>query len=187
MVAINQKAPDFNLKAFQENVIKRIKLSDLKGKWVILFFYPADFSFICPKELAELANKYDELKKMGVEVLSISTDKEFSHKAWHDSSSVVKKIRYPMLSDPTGGVCRAYETYVYEEGLSVRATFIIDPDGIIKVFEMQDNDIGRNIEELMRKLKAAKFVREHPGELASVNWFYGEESLKPITDLIGKI
>ena len=162
-------------------------MSDYRGKWLVLFFYPADFTFVCPTELGELADNYAALQKMNVEVLSISTDTEYVHKAWHDSSETIKKIKFPMLADPTGKICKAYGTYIYEEGLSSRGTFIIDPDGIIKIIEFHDDKIGRSVEELMRKIKAAQFVRANPGLACPASWREGKEALKPGIDLVGKI
>lgn len=184
---INAEAPKFEAQAFHENQIKTVKLDDYKGKWVVLFFYPADFTFICPTELGEMANSYEELKQLGVEVLSVSTDTAFVHKAWCDSSETIKKIRFPMVADPNGEICRNYGTYIAEEGLSLRGTFIVDPDGVLKAFELHDNSIGRSSKELVRKIKAAQFVREHGGEVCPANWEPGKETLKPGLDLVGKI
>ena len=184
---INERAPDFELKAFHENKIKKIDLFNYRDKWVVLFFYPADFSFICPTELGEIANKYEYLKKIGVEVLSISTDTEFSHKAWHETSESIKKIKFPMLADPTGKVSKQYGTYLEEEGVSVRATFIINPEGIIKTFEMHENTIGRSTDELIRKIKALQFLEKNKGLLCPVNWDEGKEALKPDVEIIGKL
>ncbi|MEM3030722.1 MAG: redoxin domain-containing protein [Candidatus Micrarchaeia archaeon] len=175
------------MKAFHLTKEKNIKLSGYRGKWVVLIFYPADFTFICPTELEEAAHYYDEFKKLGAEVLSISTDTVFVHKAWHDTSPAIKKVRFPMLADPGGRVCREYGTYIEEEGISVRATFIIDPDGVIKSFEMHSNAIGRNTEEILRKLQAARYVREHKGEVCPVSWRPGQKTLKPGLELVGKI
>ena len=186
-VRINQEAPDFEAKAYHEDKIKEIKLSQYKGKWVVLFFYPADFTFVCPTELEDLATNYKILQDLGVEVLSVSTDTEFVHKAWHDNSEAIKKIQYPMVADPTGKICKSYGTYIRDEGMSLRATFIIDSDGIIKSFEMNDNSIGRGTQELIRKIKAAQFVRAHGGEVCPVNWEEGNATLKPGLDLVGKI
>ncbi|HLC71457.1 MAG TPA: redoxin domain-containing protein [Candidatus Nanoarchaeia archaeon] len=184
---INSAAPAFDTKAFHEGQTKTIKLSAYKGQWVVLAFYPADFTFICPTELADFADHYDEFKKLNAEVLSVSTDTVFVHKAWHDNSPSIKKIQFPMLADPTGDICKAYGTYIRAEGLSLRATFIIDPDGVLKWFEMHDNSIGRNTKEILRKLKAAQFVREHGGEVCPVNWEPGGKTLRPGLDLVGKI
>ncbi len=187
MVQINESAPEFVENAFISEDIKKISLSDFSGKWVILFFYPANFTFICPTELGELADKYEEFKSLGAEIISISTDTAFVHKAWHDSSPQVKKINYPMLADPTHKVCIDYGTYIEEEGISLRATFLIDPDGIIKAFEFHNNDIGRSSEELLRKLQAAKFVMENSGNVCPMNWKPGSKTIKPSTELIGKL
>ncbi|MFA4952748.1 MAG: redoxin domain-containing protein [Candidatus Pacearchaeota archaeon] len=184
---INKKAPDIELRAFHEGKIKKIDLFDYRGKWVVLFFYPADFSFICPTELSELAENYELLKKMNVEVLSISTDTEFAHKAWHETSEIIKKVKFPMLADPTGRISKIYGTYIEEEGLSVRATFIIDPEGVIKAYEFHNNDIGRSIEELIRKIQAAQFVKDNKGFVCPMNWKPGKEALKPELNIIEKI
>ena len=187
MIRINDEAPDFEVKAFHENKVKNVKLSDYRGKWVVLFFYPADFTFVCPTELGDIADNYDKLKQLGAEVLSVSTDTEFVHKAWYDNSETIKKIKFPMLADPTGKVCRAYGTYIKQEGLSLRGTFIIDPEGVLKAYELHDNSIGRSSGELIRKIEAAKFVKEHGGEVCPANWKSGKETLKPGLDLVGKI
>lgn len=184
---IGKKIEDFELDAYHEDKIKKIKLSDYKGKWFILIFYPADFTFVCPTELEEAAELYPEFKKLEAEILSVSTDTAFAHKAWHDVSKAIQKIKYPMLADPTGKLCRALGTYIQEEGLSLRGSFIIDPNGIIKAYEIHDNSIGRNTKELLRKLQAAKFVSEHKGQVCPANWTPGQKTLKPGLNLIGKI
>ncbi len=184
---INAKAPAFEAKALQNDEIKTVRLADYNGKWMVLFFYPADFTFICPTELGELADNYGEFKKLNTEVLSVSTDTVFTHKAWHDSSPTIKKIKFPMVADPTGQICRNYGTYIADEGLSLRGTFIIDPDGILKAFELHDNSIGRSTKELIRKIKAAQFVREHGGEVCPASWEPGKSTLKPGLNLVGKI
>jgi len=186
MVSINELAPDFVADAYIDGEIKKIKLSDYRGKWVVLFFYPADFTFVCPTELGELADNYEKLKQLGAEVLSVSVDTAFVHKAWHDNSPTIKKIKFPMVADPTRKICIDYSTLIKEEGLSIRATFIIDPEGKIKAFEFHDNSIGRSVEETIRKIEAAKFVREH-GEVCPASWKPGSKTLKPSLDLVGKI
>lgn len=187
MIKINEKIQDFELEAFYNGDIKKIKLSDYKGKWLVLLFYPADFTFVCPTELEEAANFYEEFKKENAEILSVSTDTAFVHKAWHDQSPAIKKIQFPMVADPTGKLCRYFGTYIEQEGLSLRATFIIDPEQKIKAFEMHDNSIGRSIKEILRKLKASKYVEEHKGQVCPASWEPGRETLKPGVDLIGKI
>jgi NADH-dependent peroxiredoxin subunit C len=187
MVKINDKAPSFVEDAFYQNDIKKINLEDYRGKWVVMFFYPADFTFVCPTELGELADYYGQLQNMGVEVLSVSTDTAFVHKAWHDSSEKIKKINFPMLADPTGRVSKAYGTYISDEGLSLRGTFIIDPDGVVKAKELHDNSIGRSAKELIRKIQAAQFVRNNGGQVCPASWMPGLETLTPGVDLVGKI
>ncbi len=184
---INKPAPLFAAQAFQNNEFKQVRLEQFRGKWVILFFYPADFTFICPTELGDVADHYAEFQKMGAEVLSVSTDTHFVHKAWFDNSQTIAKIKFPMVADPTGNICKSYGTYIAEEGLSLRGTFIIDPDGILKAYEIHDNSIGRSSQELLRKLKAAQYVREHGGEVCPANWQPGTQTLRPGLNLVGKI
>ena len=187
MVNINDLAHEFTEDSYVNKDIKKISLNDYKGKWVILFFYPADFTFVCPTELGELADKYEEIKKLGGEVISVSVDTAFVHKTWHDHSPTIKKIKFPMLADPTRRVCCAYNTLIENEGVSLRATFLIDPEGVIKTIEMHDNSIGRNVNEIIRKIEAAKYVAEHGGEVCPMNWQPGDKTLKPGIDLVGKI
>lgn len=151
---INEQAPEFTTEAFHKDNITEVSLADFKGKWVVMLFYPADFTFICPTELGEFADNYAKLKEMGAEVLSVSTDTVFVYKVWYDSSETIKKIQYPMLSDPTGNICRDYGIYIDEEGLSLRATFIIDPDGKVKNVDIYDNLIGWSVGEVICKLQA---------------------------------
>lgn len=187
MVKIGQKVNDFELDSFQNNRFKKVKLSDYKGKWVVLLFYPADFTFVCPTELSEAADYYKKFQKEEAEVLSISTDTVFVHKAWHDNSPSIKKVEYPMLADPTGKVCREFGTYIEEEGLSLRGTFIIDPHGVLKCMDIHDNSIGRSSAEILRKLQATRFVAEHKGEACPASWKPGEKTLTPGIKLVGKI
>jgi len=192
MIKINQKISDleianFELEAFQNEEIKKLKLSNYKGQWLVLIFYPADFTFICPTELEEAANYYEEFKKLGAEILSVSTDTVFVHKAWHDDSPAIKKIKFPMVADPAGKLCREFGTYIEEEGVSLRGSFIIDNESVLKAYEIHDNSIGRSAKELLRKLQAAIFVKEHKGEVCPAGWRPGEKTLKPGLNLIGKI
>ncbi len=187
MIHINQDAPAFTEDAFIVDNIQKISLADYKGKWVILFFYPADFTFVCPTELSDLADRYEELKSLNCEVISVSTDTAYVHKAWHDSTPTIKKITFPMLADPTHRVCKAYGTLIEDEGVPLRATILIDPQGKIKAFEYHDNSIGRNGEELLRKLHAAQFVSQNGGEVCPMNWKPGAKTLTPGLDLVGKI
>ena len=187
MMKIGQKVSDFEVDAYHNDDVKKLKISDCKGKWLVLFFYPADFTFICPTELEEAANYYEEFKKAGAEIWSVSTDTVYVHKAWHDVSPAIKKIKFPMVADPTGKLCREYGTYIEDAGLSWRGTFIIDPDGVLKAFEIHDNSIGRSAKEILRKVQAAKFVRENKGEVCPASWEPGKKTLKPGLDLVGKI
>lgn len=187
MVKIGNKVQDVELKAYHNDDIKTIKFSDYKGKWVVLLFYPADFTFICPTELEEAANLYADFQKAGAEILSVSTDTVYTHKAWHDVSPAIKKIKFPMVADPTGNLCREFGTYIDDAGLSLRGSFIIDPDGILKCADIHDNSIGRSGTEILRKVQAAKFVRENKGEVCPANWKPGSKTLKPGLDLVGKI
>jgi peroxiredoxin (alkyl hydroperoxide reductase subunit C) len=187
MVQIGDVIDDFMAEAYQDNKIKKIKLSDYKGKWVVLLFYPADFTFICPTELEEAEELYPQFKKEDAEILSVSTDTVYVHKAWHDHSKAISKITYPMLADPSGRICRQFGTYIADEGTSLRGSFIIDPDGVLKAMDIHDNSIGRSSEEILRKLQASKFVRESDGEVCPANWKPGGKTLKPGLNLVGKI
>lgn len=184
---INTKLPDFKLQAYHKDAFKTVTQKDLNGKWSIFFFYPADFTFVCPTELGDMADKYPEFQKMGVEVYSVSTDTHFTHKAWHDASETIKKINYPMLADPTGHLTRAMGVHIEEEGLAYRGTFLVDPEGRIKLAEVNDNGIGRNADELLRKVQAAQFIAAHPNEVCPAKWKPGAETLKPGLNLVGKI
>ena len=187
MIKIGQKINDCEFQVYQNEEFKKVKLADYLGKWLILFFYPADFTFICPTELEETAGYYDEFKKNNAEVISVSTDTVFVHKAWHDNSPAIKKIKFPMAADPTGKLCREFGTYIEEEGLSLRGSFIINPEGILKACEIHDNSIGRSAKELLRKLQAAKFVSENKGLVCPASWEPGKQTLKPGLDLVGKL
>ena len=187
MVKVGQKITDAEFQAFHSNDIKKMKFSDFKGKWLVLIFYPADFTFICPTELEEAASLYEDFKKEGAEVLSVSTDTVFVHKAWQDASAAIKKIKFPMLADPSGKICRQFGTLIEEAGLSLRGTFIIDPDGVLKAADIHDNSIGRSAKEILRRVQAAKFVRENKGEVCPASWEPGKKTLKPGLDLVGKI
>lgn len=187
---VGKKAPDFIAKIFHQNKFKDIKLSSLKGRWVVLAFYPGDFTFVCPTELSRFADLYSDFKKSDAEVLSVSTDSEHVHKAWWDNSESIKKIQYPMIADTSGKISKMYGVYINEgidEGRALRATFIIDPDGIVRSADIHDNSIGRSVKEVLRKLGAAKYVREHGGEVCPVEWEVGQKTLKPGIGLVGKI
>ncbi|MCI6549984.1 MAG: alkyl hydroperoxide reductase subunit C [Prevotella sp.] len=184
---INAKVPEFKVQAYQNDSFKTVSDEDVKGKWAIFFFYPADFTFVCPTELEDLNDHYEQLKAMDVEVFSVSTDTHFVHKAWHDASESIRKIRYTMLADPTGTLCRGFGVYKEDEGVAYRGTFLVNPEGQIKVAEIHDNNIGRNVDELVRKVEAAQFVATHQGEVCPARWKKGAKTLKPGIDLVGKL
>ena len=187
MIQINKKVPEFTAKAYYNDEEVEVKISDFRGKWLVMIFYPADFTFICPTELEEAAEYYSEFKKLDAEIISISTDKVETHKAWHDTSPAIKKVEYPMLADPTGKISREFGVYIEDEGMALRGTFIIDPKGILKTMEVHENSIGRSTAELLRKLKAAIFVSKHPGKVCPASWDEGGNTLKPGLNLVGKI
>ncbi len=187
MSLINTEIQPFKATAYHNGKFVDVTEATLKGHWSVVVFYPADFTFVCPTELEDLADHYDEFKKLGVEVYSVSTDTHFSHKAWHDTSEAIGKVRYVMIGDPTGKITRAFDVMIEEEGLALRGTFLIDPEGRIKLCEIHDNGIGRDASELLRKVKAAQYVASHPGEVCPAKWKEGEKTLKPSLDLVGKI
>jgi peroxiredoxin (alkyl hydroperoxide reductase subunit C) len=187
MSLINTEVKPFRATAYHEGAFVDVTDEDLRGKWSVVFFYPADFTFVCPTELGDLADKYDELQAAGVEVYSVSTDTHFTHKAWHDTSDTIAKLRFPMVGDPTGTISRNFEVLIEDVGLADRGTFVIDPEGRIQIIEINAGPIGRNAEELVRKVKAAQYVAAHPNEVCPANWEEGEDTLAPSLDLVGKI
>ncbi len=184
---INSQVPEFSVQAFHNGQFVTVSNKDIEGKWAIFFFYPADFTFVCPTELVDMADKYEQFKAMGVEVYSVSTDSHFVHKAWHDASESIRKIKYPMLADPTGLLSRAFGVMIEDAGMAYRGTFVVNPEGKIKIAEIQDNGIGRNADELMRKVEAAQFIAANPNEVCPAKWKKGATTLKPSIDLVGKI
>lgn len=178
---------DVSFDVFHNGEQKKLSFKELRGNFSVLFFYPADFTFVCPTELEELANLKNEFEKEKIQIVSMSRDTVFVHKAWHDQSAAVGKIEFPMGSDPTGRVSELFGVNIFEEGMTLRGTFIIDPDGIIRAMEVHDNSIGRSAQELLRKIRAGKFVREHGGNVCPASWEPGKETLKPGMDLVGKI
>ena len=187
MVKLNQTAPEFKAMAFTNNDFKEISLSDYKGKFIVLFFYPADFTFVCPTELEDMAENYDKLKEMNCEVLSVSTDTHFVHKAWFDESPKIGKIKFPMLGDSDHNISSLYDVLREQGGVSDRASIVIDPEGIIKAIEITDEPIGRNAEELVRKIEALNFARKNPDLACPAKWTKGKDTLKPGIDLVGKL
>ena len=187
MAIINSKVKPFKAEAYHNGKFITVTDTDLQGKWSIFFFYPADFTFVCPTELGDMADLYPEFQKLGVEVYSVSTDTHFTHKAWHDASDTIKKIAYPMIGDPTGAITRGFDVMIEEEGLALRGTFVINPEGVIKTMEVHSNEIARDVSETLRKLKAAQFTAAHPNEVCPAKWKEGEKTLTPSLDLVGKI
>ncbi|MBP2233280.1 peroxiredoxin (alkyl hydroperoxide reductase subunit C) [Azospirillum agricola] len=187
MSLINTEIKPFKATAFKNGKFIDVSDADLKGKWSVVFFYPADFTFVCPTELEDLANNYGEFQKLGVEIYSVSTDTHFSHKAWHDTSPAIGKIEYTMVGDPTGTITRNFEVMIEEVGLADRGTFVVDPAGKIQIVEITAGGIGRDALELLRKVKAAQYVASHPGEVCPAKWQEGEKTLAPSLDLVGKI
>lgn len=187
MSLINTEVKPFKATAYHDGKFVPVSDADLRGKWSVVFFYPADFTFVCPTELEDLADHYPDFRKLGVEVYSVSTDTHFCHKAWHDSSQSIGKILYPMVGDPTGVISRNFEVMIEDAGLADRGTFVIDPEGKIQIVEINAGGIGRSASELLRKVKAAQYVAAHPGEVCPAKWQEGEKTLAPSLDLVGKI
>ena len=187
MALINTAIKPFKATAFKDGEFVDVSSEDIKGKWAVFVFYPADFTFVCPTELGDIADKYEELQSRGGEVFSVSTDTHFTHKAWHDSSPAIGKIKYAMLGDQSGTITNNFEVMRPGVGLADRATFLVDPDGIIQFMEITSEGVGRNATELLRKTKAAQYVRNNPGEVCPAKWEEGETTLAPSLDLVGKI
>ncbi|MBR7070034.1 MAG: peroxiredoxin [Oxalobacter sp.] len=187
MALINTTIKPFKAEAYRNGEFITVTDADLKGKWSVVFFYPADFTFVCPTELGDLADNYAEFQKLGVEIYSVSTDTHFVHKAWADASDTIKKIQYTMIGDPTGTITRNFDVMIEEAGQALRGTFVINPEGEIKICEIHDLGIGRSATELLRKIQAAQYVATHDGEVCPASWQPGSETLAPSLDLIGKI
>ncbi|AST90848.1 MULTISPECIES: alkyl hydroperoxide reductase subunit C [Sutcliffiella] len=187
MSLIGKEVLPFTAQAYHNGDFVTVSDENLKGQWSIFCFYPADFTFVCPTELEDLQNQYAELKSLGVEVYSVSTDTHFTHKAWHDHSETINKIEYVMIGDPSQKISRNFEVLNEEEGLADRGTFIIDPDGVIQTVEINAGGIGRDASTLVNKVKAAQYVRNNPGEVCPAKWQEGSETLTPSLDLVGKI
>ena len=186
MSLIGKEIEFFEANAYHQGEFIEVSSEDFKGKWNVVCFYPADFTFVCPTELEDLQNEYKTLKQLGAEVYSVSTDTHFTHKAWHDHSTAIGKIEYIMIGDPSHKISTIFDV-LGEDGLANRGTFIIDPDGVVQALEINADGIGRDASTLVDKIKAAKYVRENPGEVCPAKWKEGAETLKPSLDLVGKI
>lgn len=187
MSIINTNVPSFKVSAFHNGEFIEVTEASLRGKWNVFIFMPAAFTFNCPTEVEDAADNYSEFKKANSEVYIITTDTHFAHKVWHETSPAVGKSQFPLIGDPTHALTRAFGVHIEEEGLALRGTFVINPEGVIKTAEIHDNAIARDVKETLRKLKAAQFVAEHPGQVCPAKWKEGEKTLTPSLDLVGKI
>lgn len=187
MSLINKEVADFRVQAFHENAFRTVTRADILGKWSVFFFYPADFTFVCPTELEDLAGKYEEFKATGCEIYSVSCDTHYVHKAWKDASRTIQKIRFPMLGDPTGALARDFEVMDEAAGMAGRGSFIVNPEGRIVAYEVTSGSVGRNADELLRRVQACQFVAEHGDQVCPAKWKPGAATLKPSLDLVGLI
>ncbi|MGJ8514269.1 alkyl hydroperoxide reductase subunit C [Carnimonas bestiolae] len=187
MSLLNTEIKPFTATAYHQGEFVDVSEETLKGKWAVVFFYPADFTFVCPTELEDLADIYDQFQALDVEIYGVSTDKHFTHKAWHDTSEAIGKINYPMIGDPTAQISRNFDVYIEEAGVAERGTFLINPEGVIKAVEISDEGVGRKAGELLKKVKGAQYIAAHPGEVCPAKWEEGAETLSPSLDLVGKI
>lgn len=187
MSLIGKEIADFTVNAYHNDKFVTLSKADVLGKWSVFFFYPADFTFVCPTELKDLAEKYEDLRDIDCEVYSVSCDTHFVHKAWHDASETIKEIKFPMLADPTGELARYFEVMIEGKGLAERGTFIVDPEGKIRAYEVNAGNVGRDADELFRKVLALQFVSKYGDQVCPAKWSPGKETLKPGIDLVGKI
>ncbi len=187
MSLINKEISDFSVQAYRNGEFVTVTKADVLGKWGLFFFYPADFTFVCPTELEDLSDKYAEFKAAGCEIYAVSTDSHFTHKAWHDGSERIGKVEYPMLADPTHALSRDFKVYIKESGMAERGAFIVNPEGKIQVYQVNAGGVGRNADELFRLLQAAQFVAAHGDQVCPAKWQPGAETLKPGLDLVGAL
>ena len=187
MSMIGRKIEGIKAQAYVGGGFKEVTDKDLAGKWSVFVFYPADFTFVCPTELGDFADKYESFKKLGCEVYGVSTDTHFTHKAWADVSDTIKKVKYPLVGDPTHKISQLFEVLIPEEGLAFRGTFILNPTAEIVAYEVNALGIGRSADDTLRKVQAAQFVAKNGDQVCPANWKPGEKTLKPGLDLIGKI
>ena len=187
MSIINTQVPEFKANAFHNGKFIEVSNESMKGKWSVLIFMPAAFTFNCPTEVEDAADNYAAFKDAGAEVYIVTTDTHFSHKVWHETSQAVGKARFPLVGDPTHKLTRAFGVHIEEEGLALRGTFIVNPDGVVKTAEIHDNAIARDVKETLRKLQAAQYVAKNPGQVCPAKWQQGAKTLTPSLDLVGKI
>ena len=185
MSLIGKEISDFTVQAYAGGAFREVKKSDVLGKWAVFFFYPADFTFVCPTELEDLADKYEDFKSAGCEIYSVSCDSHFVHKAWHDASRTIQKIKYPMLADPTGSLARDFDVMIEADGMAERGSFIVNPEGKIVACEVIAGNVGRNADELFRRVQASQFVTEHGDQVCPAKWQPGADTLKPSLELVG--
>ena len=187
MSLINTQIKPFTAQAYKGGKFVEVSDADLKGKWSVFFFYPADFTFVCPTELEDLADNYAEFQKLGTEVYIVTTDSHFAHKVWHETSPAIGKAKFSLIGDSTHALTKAFDVYIPEEGRALRGTFLINPEGVIKTAEVHDNSIARDMKETLRKVKAAQYVAAHPGQVCPAKWNEGAATITPSLDLVGKI
>jgi peroxiredoxin (alkyl hydroperoxide reductase subunit C) len=187
MSLINTEVKPFKAQAYHNGKFIEVTEASLKGKWSVIVFMPAAFTFNCPTEVEDAADNYAEFQKLGTEIYIVTTDTQFSHKVWHETSPAVGKAKFPLVGDPTHALTRAFGVHIEEEGLALRGTFVINPAGVIKTLEIHDNAIARDMKETLRKLKAAQYVASHPGEVCPAKWNEGAKTIAPSLDLVGKI
>jgi len=187
MSLINTEIKPFKAQAYQAGKFFEVSDATLKGKWSVVFFYPADFTFVCPTELEDLADHYAEFQKLNVEIYSVSTDTHFAHKAWSDTSPAIKKIKYVMVGDPTHAISRNFDVLIEAAGIADRGSFVIDPAGKIQIVEINAGGVGRSATELLRKVKAVQYAASHPGGVCPAHWDAGDKTLAPSLALVGKI
>ena len=187
MSIINTQVQPFKVQAFKNGKFIEVTEADLQGKWSVLVFMPAAFTFNCPTEVEDAADNYPAFQKLETEVYIVTTDSHFAHKVWHETSPAVGKARFPLIGDPTHQLTRMFGVHIEEEGMALRGTFLINPEGVVKTAEIHDNSIARDMIETLRKLKAAQYVARNPGQVCPAKWNEGAKTLTPSLDLVGKI
>ena len=181
-IRVGQQAPDFTATAVFDQEFQEIKLSQYRGKYVVLFFYPLDFTFVCPTEITAFSDRYEEFSSKDTEVLGVSVDSEYSHLAWLQTdreAGGLGDIAYPLVSDLNKTIARNYNVLDEEAGVAVRGLFIIDPDGVIMHATVNNLPVGRNVDETLRVLQAFQYIRSHPDEVCPADWTPGDATMNP--------